>query len=252
MTTAMISQTDFRDAIFDANRPVPAGLIGPTGAPAGKRFDVYRNNVAVSLTRALETGFPILRKLVGDEFFNAMAGVYLRSHPPTSPLLQHYGDHMPAFLRAFPPAQKIPYLADIARVELALRASYHAADAAAFNPADLSNLDGAGLNQAQFQFAPATYLIRSGHPIYGIWRRNTETDAPAPVAVAENILITRPDFDPILTPLSPPQAVFVTALMDGQTLSQALLRCGSVPGTFNLTETLGLLFHVAALASLST
>lgn len=56
----------------------------------------------------------------------------------------------------------------------------------------------------------------------------------------------------MLTPLSAPQAVFVTALMEGQSLSQALLRRDAVPGTFDLTQTLGLLLSTAALASLQT
>lgn len=115
----MSDQSAFHAALMDAARPVPEGLRDPAGRPAGKRFDVYRNNVAVSLTRALETGFPVLRKLVGAEFFSAMAGVYLRTHPPTSPLLQQYGQDMPGFLRGFPPAKSLPYLPDIARLELA-------------------------------------------------------------------------------------------------------------------------------------
>lgn len=248
----MTQQSDFHAALLDADRPVPAGLRDPEGRPAGKRFDVYRNNVAVSLTRALETGFPVLRKLVGDEFFTAMAGVYLRSHPPGSPLLQLYGQAMPAFLRGFAPAKTLPYLADIARVELAVRHAYHAWDVEPFDPASLNTLGSAGLNAARFGFAPASALIRSPHPIWGIWRRNTETDAPKPQARAENILITRPEYDPVLTPLSPPQAVFVAALMEGQSLSQALLRAGAVPGSFDLIQTLGLLFSTAALANLLT
>jgi hypothetical protein len=54
----------------------------PAGRPAGARFDVYRNR------EALVTGFPVVHALVGDAFFRAMAGVFLRAHPPTSPILQ--------------------------------------------------------------------------------------------------------------------------------------------------------------------
>lgn len=248
----MTGQTDFRTALLDGSRPVPEGIIDPEGRPCPKRFAVYRNNVAVSLNEALKTGFPVLRKLVGDEFFNAMAGVYLRAHPPTSPVMQHYGADMPAFMRAFPPAAKLPYLADIARVELALRTAYHAADAAPFDPASLSRLGAAGLNEARFGFAPASQIIRSAHPIHGIWRFNTEADAPQPVTQPENILVTRPAFDPVVTPLTAPQAVFVIGLMEGQSLSQALLRCSQVPGDFDLSETLGVLFASAALETLIT
>ena len=53
----MSDQSAFAAALMDPTQPAPEGLRDPFGGPAGKRFDVYRNNVAVSLTEALETGF---------------------------------------------------------------------------------------------------------------------------------------------------------------------------------------------------
>ncbi|MEM8553621.1 MAG: DNA-binding domain-containing protein [Pseudomonadota bacterium] len=245
----MTDQTHFHDALLDASQPVPDGLTDPEGRPAGKRFDVYRNNVAVSLTQALETGFPVIRKLVGDEFFKAMAGVYLRTHPPTSPVLQQYGEDMPSFLRGFKPAHSLPYLPDMARLEVALRRAYHAEDAPAFDPQSMAALKPEALNSVRFEFAPAAQVIRSHHPIHGIWLRNT-TGGPVPSPAPENVLVTRPEFDPIVTRLDAAQAVFVIGLMENQTLTQAALRAQNVPGAFDLSHTLGLLFGAAALSSL--
>ena len=47
-------EADFKTALFDPAVMPPAGLSDPAGRPAGKRFDIYRNNVVVSLTEALE------------------------------------------------------------------------------------------------------------------------------------------------------------------------------------------------------
>jgi len=93
------TQTEFRAALLDPASPSPEGVRNPDGMHATKRFDVYRNNVAVSLTDALETAFPVVNKLVGNDFFLAMAGAYLRAHPPKSPVMMFYGDEMPTFLR---------------------------------------------------------------------------------------------------------------------------------------------------------
>ena len=68
----------------------------------------------IGLTEALEAAFPVVRKLVGDEFFRAMAGVYLRTHPPKTPLMMFYGEAMPQFLSRFGPTKKFGYLPDIA------------------------------------------------------------------------------------------------------------------------------------------
>ena len=92
-----VSQTDFTAALLNADLATPAGMVDYQGRPAGKRFDVYRNNVVVSLIDAMETAFPAIHKLVGDEFFKAMAGIYVRAHPPTTPMMMFYGEAFPEF-----------------------------------------------------------------------------------------------------------------------------------------------------------
>lgn len=218
----MTSQTAFRAALLDAGLPTPAGLTGPQGAPVGNRFDVYRNNVVMSLTEALQSSFPVVQKLVGEEFFTAMAGLYLRQHPPSSPLLMYYGDAMPAFLAGFAPAQGHGYLPDIARLELAMRQSYHAADATAIEAAGLAALPADDLPAARFVFTPATRLIRSQWPVHAIWRFNSETDAPIPMMQPEDILILRAEFDPVPHLLPPGTGDLVAALIEGTSFGIAV------------------------------
>lgn len=92
-----VGQENFTAALLDSESEIPVGLSDPKGRPAGARFSVYRNNVVVGLTDALEVAFPIILKLVGIEFFQAMSGVYLRHFPPSSPLMMYYGQEFPAF-----------------------------------------------------------------------------------------------------------------------------------------------------------
>ncbi|MCP4818153.1 MAG: DUF2063 domain-containing protein, partial [Shimia sp.] len=115
----IVSQTEFRGALLDGTRERPIGLTDEKGRAAGRRFDVYRNNVAVSLTEALAAGFPTIAKLLGEENFNAIAGLFLRQSPPASPLMMHYGAGFPEFLQTFEPLQHLGYLADVAHLELA-------------------------------------------------------------------------------------------------------------------------------------
>lgn len=221
-----MDQTAFRLALLDAETPAPPGLIDPQGRPAGKRFAVYRNNVAVGLSSALETGFPVLRKLLGDEFFAAMAGVFLRAHPPTSRLMMLYGVEMPAFLASFPPVAHLPYLPDVARLELALRQSYHAADHRTVAANALATLPPDQLMSTRLRLAPAVSVLQSAWPIHAIWQANTTSDAPAPVMRAEDVLILRPEFDPMPHLLGPGAAAFITALQAGQTIEAAAETAG--------------------------
>lgn len=242
-----VAQPDFAAALRDPDLPAPAGLTDPAGRPAGKRFDVYRNNVAHSLTDALETGFPVVLRLVGRDFFRAMAGIYLRRHPPRSPRLMLYGQEMPAFLDSFPPVAHLGYLPDIAWLELALRESYHAADDMPVRPDALQALPPDRLLATRLRLSPALRLIRSAWPIHGIWRANTDPAAPRPAPGAQDVLVTRPAYDPVLSPLAPGAAAFVAALRDGQTLAAAHAAAEAEAAGFDPTETLGVLLSGGAI-----
>jgi hypothetical protein len=233
-----VSQPEFRAALLDPCRPAPPGLTDPLGRPAGKRFNVYRNNVAVSLTEALELSYPAVRKLVGDDFFKAMAGVYLRQHPPDSPLLMLYGASFPGFVESFAPARSLPYLGDVAQLELALREAYHAADAPPCPPEALQALPGGDLTSARLELAPALRLVRSRWPVLGIWAYNIRDTAP-PDPIPQDVLITRPDFDPEPVLLSSGGAAFIAALQEGRLFGAALAAAQDEAPGFDLTATLG-------------
>ena len=117
-------QADLAAALLAPERAAPAGL-----APQA-RLAVYRNNVVVSLTDALAAAYPAVLSLVGERFFKAAAGVYVRAEPPRSPVLITYGQSFAQFLEGFAPAAKLPFLADVARLERLWLEAYHAADAA--------------------------------------------------------------------------------------------------------------------------
>ena len=82
-----VTQSAFRAALMDAEKPTPDGLTDGQGRPAGKRFAIYRNNVAISLTEALTESFPVVQKLIGQENFRNIAGLYIRQNPPRSPMM---------------------------------------------------------------------------------------------------------------------------------------------------------------------
>lgn len=216
-----VTQSEFRAALIDARLPAPVGLHDGAARPAGRRFDVYRNNVAVSLTEALHEGFPVIARLLGKTNMDGLAGMFLRARPPQSPLMMHYGDGFPEFLAGLEQLSHLGYLPDVARLELALRRAYHAADAAPLDPVRLAQVAPEDLLGARLGFTPAATLLRSPWPIYDIWRFNTEPDAPKPRAVAQDVLITRPDFDPAPHPLPPGAAAWIAALMAGETWSAA-------------------------------
>ncbi|KPA22199.1 hypothetical protein shim_16460 [Shimia sp. SK013] len=246
----IVSQTEFRGALLDGARDRPLGLVDDKGRAAGRRFDVYRNNVAVSLTDALATGFPTIAKLLGEENFKAIAGVFLRQSPPASPLMMHYGAGFPEFLADFAPLQHLGYLADVARLELALRRSYHAADVPPIAPDALAAFAPEQLGSVIMTFAPAVETLQSPWPIHAIWAFNM-ADGPKPDAIAQDVLITRTEFDPKPHALSAGSFACLTALMAGAPLGDAAAKGAEAAQDFDFGALLALLLAGNAVTSLT-
>jgi hypothetical protein len=244
-----VTQTTFHDALLDGARAVPAGLSDGRGRPAGNRFSVYRNNVALSLTEALEVGFPAVRALLGQDAFRDIAGIFLRRHPPRTPMLMFYGAEFADFLAGFVPLQHLEYLPDLARLEQALRAAYHAADADPIDPAELQALPPDTLAATRLRLAPSLCLLRSSWPVHGLWRQAVEGQ-PAPEMHPQDTLILRPGYDPEAMVLPAGAAAFIAALHAGQPLAEAAEAGQTEAAQFDLSGALGLLLSGHAITAI--
>ena len=67
----------------------------------------------------------------------------------------------------------------------------------------------------------------------------------------QDVLITRPEFDPVLTPLPDGGAVFIDALISGKSFGTALGLATSKQPNFDLTTTLGALVAGGAMTDIS-
>ncbi len=64
--------------------------------------------------------YPTVDWLVGADFFDQTALAYAQIHPPARAQLSDYGQQFPVFLEGYVPAVELPYLADVARFDLAV------------------------------------------------------------------------------------------------------------------------------------
>ncbi|HMO09647.1 MAG TPA: DNA-binding domain-containing protein [Paracoccaceae bacterium] len=236
----------FAAALFDPAAPVPAGLQDAQGRPAGRRFSVYRNNLAHGLAEALAALFPRAQALLGAEYFAALAGLFWRAHPPRGPVLAEWGDDFPAFLDRFPPLAHLPWIGDVARLERALVESYHAADAAPVPPERMTALPPDRLAAARLRLAPSLRWLASAHPVLDLWRAALG-EAPPPAPGPQEVAVVRPGYDPAPVPLPAGGAAFLTALAAGRTLAEAAQAAG--PG-HDLTATFALLLAQGAITAI--
>jgi hypothetical protein len=216
-------ETSFASALLDPERPVPGGIASENGATATRRFAVHRNNVVAGLVKALQTRFPAVEKIVGQEFFAAMARVFVAERPPRTPILATYGDEFAGFIAAFEPARELAYLADVARLEAARTRAYHAADAVPIEASRFAALDPEALADIRIDLHPSAETVRSSHPIVTIWAMNSGEQALLPIENwrGEDALVVRPHLDVEVRLVAPGGAAFLLALAAGRPLREA-------------------------------
>ncbi|CAN5283255.1 DNA-binding domain-containing protein [soil metagenome] len=215
-------QTSFAASILDANAVIPAVVVG--GTDTNGRFGVYRNNVVKSLCDALSDTFPVVRQIVGDEFFAAMAREFVLAQPPTSPVLLEYGEGFADFLSLFPPVDTLPYLADVARIERAWLDVYHAAEPDGAARFAMDTVDLETMPHMALCLHPALRLVRCRNTAFGIWHAHAAEDGLHDLSWGQepqDLLIIRPQQIVEVHILLPGDVMFIEALLRGANILQA-------------------------------
>lgn len=254
----------FAAGLLEGRAPCPANLLAWNGSDPSRRYDVYRNNVTVSLREALAETFPVCRAMVGEEFFSAMARSFLQGHPPASRVLTRLGLPFADFIAGFEPAGAVPWLAEMARLEMARVMACHAADAAPVSAARLHALlgDPDTVQRARLRLQPSVRRIDSPWAVAALWAAHQHVDATRDALLAsldagraEACLIFRDDRDPLeldpqvpVVTLDAAAAACIDALLAGRTLSDAAASAGTATV---LEQVLGLLLGHALIVDVA-
>lgn len=246
----MSALDDFAAALLQETFDCPAGLRTWNGSDPAQRFGVYRNNVMVSLVDALADTYPVSQALVGETFFRAMASQFVRCEPPKSPVLTCYGDSFAAFVQSFSPASSVPYLADIARLEMLYVQSYHAADEAPLTASELAGLlnDASVLSRIRFVLHPSVGVLRSRYAVVSLWAAHQDATPANTLGsidpyLGEAAMLIRPALEVEIFRLEDGAAEFIVNLMGGSTFAAAV----STALPFNLSAALELLIRCGAI-----
>jgi hypothetical protein len=198
-------------------------LVDGQGLQPSQRLQIYRNNCLISLTEALKATYPVIHRLVGDGFFRTAAAAFIKASPPQEPRLSAYGAAFPTFLAQYAPAATLVYLPDMARLEWALNAAWHAPDAPALTAAQLSQASESGM---PLHLHPACHLLESPWPIERIWHAHRTADEIEHGIHLDQggcrLLVYRQGFDVTLATLSGGEFALLGRFADGADLESAV------------------------------
>lgn len=211
-----------------------------SGLSVSKRFDVYRNNVRSSLIDALRQTFPIIERLVGLDYFKAIAKIFVDDNLPLRGTLIGYGTGFPEFLERREELDSFPYLGDVARLELAWLGAYHAADVRPLSGADFSCVTPENAGELTLELHPSVHLLSPKLPIYEIWQKNSREDISSINLDhgEEHLLIFRPRIDVIVVPISADAMAFLSACGAQKTMEKAFAASLQRNPSFDLTQSL--------------
>lgn len=239
-------------ALRDWQAAFAADLIGD--APdAGTRLAIHRHHVASSLVRALAVSFPTVEALVGAAFFGQAARVFAAQDPPTQPVLAEYGAGFADFIAAHAPAQGLPYLADMARLDWALNVAFHSPRGPRLTAANLSVLPADRLATLSLRLAAGTALVCSRYPIDEIWRASRPDAADRQVDLAggaARLLVLRGIDGAAFVALDAGEAAFIAAVGEGRSLETAAGAASRTDASFDLSRAFARLVGCEVFAAL--
>jgi hypothetical protein len=176
-------QHAIRLSLIEGEDSAAAAFIIGDGLVPGKRLALYRNTFVSNMTNALRLSYPAVHRLVGAEFFEGAARIFVHERPPASAYLDEYGGGFPEFLVGFPPAASLSYLPEVARLEWAVNRALHAPDAEPLDVARLAAVEPKDHDRVRFVAHPSVSLVTADCPVDAIWRAVLEQDNAALTAI---------------------------------------------------------------------
>ena len=238
MPNLLEQQARFVRAIFNPSDNTGTLLCETLRSSVHAGIAIYRNNIFSNYRRVLINVYPVIQRLVGEDFFTAMSDAYIHEIPSQSGDVRHYGAAFANFLSGYPPVMELVYLPDVARIEWACHQVLNQPDSVIFDVTKLAQISSEQLVQSRIELCAASALVSSPYPAIKIWQTNQPDyvgDGNVDLSAgAEYGLVLREQFTVTLLPLNATEFEFLSQLGQHKTLADALQAAQNVAADFDL------------------
>ncbi|STQ89631.1 HvfC/BufC N-terminal domain-containing protein [Iodobacter fluviatilis] len=186
-----------------------------------REIAVYADGYFLRLAEALQSNYPALFQILGDDDFYSLARAYLAAHPSSQPSIRWFGDQLATFLAQALPYASVPIFAELAAFEWALRHTVDAADAPLLTLEDLQAIPTGDWGQLCFKLHPSLSILSLQWNAPKVWQALMAEDAPPePQRLPQPCLVWRkPDLTLHWRSAKPPEVHALNLLASGANFS---------------------------------
>jgi hypothetical protein len=188
-----------------------------------ERIEIYRDMYGVRMVEAIDADFPALATFLGHHKFESLALAYTRRYPSMSYTLNRLGDRFPKFIAEEAKVTRRAFLADLARLELAMTDVFDEAESPMLEADALAGLAPEELAIARLRTIAALRLVDTAYPVSEFFDdyRN-ERELVAPRKRASWIAVHRRDYSVYRMPLTRGGFAMLRSLQEGSTIGEAI------------------------------
>lgn len=220
-------------ALWRAGHDEAMDVMAPHVRPAGQQWQrglkAYRSNGHALAQRALAGAYPVVRQLLGEGNFLALALGLWHRHPPERGDVAQWGEALAAHIESLPELNgQEPYLADVARVEWLLHRAATVDDAAP-DPASFQLLAQQDPRELSLVLSAGAVCLASPYPIVSIINAHLDNEPALEEAgkrlrarACETALVWRQGFKPRLRQAAAGERAFIAALQERRSLADSL------------------------------
>ncbi|HUL41178.1 MAG TPA: DNA-binding domain-containing protein [Burkholderiales bacterium] len=229
-------QKEFQNYVFRRDRSMEREVVGTRRASARTRLGIYSSAYRLRLMEALDTDYPALRKLAGNDEFERLAYAYIERHPSPYFNMRWYGDELSEFLKTTAPYNQRPELSEMAAFEWIMALAFDAADDAALSVEDMAKIPPD--RWPAMVFTPRTSLQRMNLEwnVPALWKaanKNEQPEAPRKNDVALGWVLWRRELNIYFRSMSVEEAWALDAIRSGNSFAKI---CGGLCEWFDETQ----------------
>jgi Putative DNA-binding domain len=213
-------QRDLQRHVLTGDAAIAAAVNSTAAVPATTRLGVYSNAYRIRLADALGDNMPNLRTFLGEEAFQAIASRYIDEHPSQFASIRWFGDRLAHELERSHPGQ--PWIAELARWEWALAASFDAQDAPTVGIESLAAVAPGDWGDLRLEFHPSVQLLELRSNAQALFKAFADEQSPPEPALLDSPqpwLLWRQDLKTQYRSLEPDEAAAFDVVRNGGTFA---------------------------------